>query len=622
MSGFELRSLRVTGPGKADAEMTFEAGLNVVSGTSDTGKSYLVEAIDFMLGGQTPPRQIPESVGYDRAHLVIESKSGTRYELTRALDGGDFQLRDLSKDDDSAVTLAGRHSSTDPDNISTFLLRLVDLDQKRLRKNVNNELQNLSFRNLAALLIVDEETIIKKSSPILSGESTQRTAQVSLFKLLLTGVDDSALVATKKPAIAKAEIEGQIAVLDELIADYETDLKELTGATAEELSEQLARLNASIAASEQAMSAERAQFEEQEQARRDAWRTAEQIQGRQAEISGLKERFALLDQSYTSDLQRLESIAETGAYFVALPQGTCPLCGAPAGDHRHDGIPQDGDVDRLREACDSEIAKIRQLQSELAMTVSDLDNERDALGAHAANARLRFNNADAVVRETLAPALSAARRQVDELYLVRADVKRALTLVDRIAAMTARRAEAYAALSSAGRSNDERQGLPAASVQAISVAVEELLDAWHFPHEKPVYFDEARQDMVLGSRRRGDQGKGLRAITHAAFTIGLQQAIKTLGRDPAGFIVLDSPLVTFREADHEDELAPDQKVAVKQAFYADLAGRADLSQMIVFENEDPDPALRSQMTIQLFSKQDSSGRYGFFPRPQPEPSLP
>lgn len=621
MSGFELRSLRVTGPGKADAEMTFGAGLNVVSGPSDTGKSYLVEAIDFMLGGQTPPRQIPESVGYDRAHLVIESKSGERYELVRALDGGDFQLRNLSKDDGNTVTLAGRHSSNDPDNISTFLLRLVDLDQKRLRKNVNNELQNLSFRNLAALLIVDEEAIIKKSSPILSGESTQRTAQVSLFKLLLTGIDDSALVATKKPAIAKAEIEGQITVLDELIADYEAELRELTEASAEELNEQLARLDSSIASSEQAMSAERSQFEVQEQARRDAWRTAEQIQRRQTEISGLKERFALLDQSYTSDLQRLESIAEAGAYFVALPQGNCPLCGAPAGDHRHESVAQDGDIDRLRAACESEIAKIRQLQLELATAVCDLENERDTLVASASNAKLRFDTADALVRETLAPALSAARRQVDELYSVRAGVKRALTLVDRIAAMTARRAEAQAALGSAGRSKDERPGLPAGSVQAVSVAVEELLDAWRFPHEKPVYFDEARQDMVLGNRRRGDQGKGLRAITHAAFTIGLQQAIKTLGRDPAGFIVLDSPLVTFREADHEDELAPDQKVAVKQAFYADLAGRSGLSQIIVFENEDPDPALRAHLTILLFSKQTSSGRYGFFPRPQPDSTL-
>ncbi len=83
-----------------------------------------------------------------------------------------------------------------------------------------------------------------------------------------------------------------------------------------------------------------------------------------------------------------------------------------------------------------------------------------------------------------------------------------------------------------------------------------MLEAWHFPHEKPVYFDERDQDMVLGNRRRGEQGKGLRALTHAAFTIGLQSSIAALGRSPLGFVVLDSPLVTFREADHDDgELA-------------------------------------------------------------------
>jgi DNA repair exonuclease SbcCD ATPase subunit len=546
VSGFELRKLRVTGPGQANAEMTFESGLNVISGPSDTGKSYIGEAIDFMLGGQVPPRQIPESVGYDRAHLLIETKAGKQYELSRPLDGGDFQLCDLAGDEPDVVVLAGRHSATDPANISTFLLRLVGLDQKKLRKNANNELQNLSFRNLASLLIVDEETIIKKGSPILSSEPTQKTTQISLFKLLLTGVDDSALVPIKKRAIAKAEIEGQILVLDELIADYEADLKELTEAPAEELNDQLQRLDASIAASEQIVSAERAEFEAQEQARREAWQAAERIQAREAEITGLKERFALLNQSYASDLQRLESIAEAGAYFVALPQAVCPLCGAPAGDHRHDGIPHDGDIDALRTACHSEIAKIRQLQFELAEAVSDLDEERKGLGSGASYARRQFETADALVRQTLAPALSAARRQIDELYSTRAEVKRALALVERIAAMIARRADAQAALSTAGRTSDEKRGLPAASVQAISVAFEDLLDAWHFPHEKPVFFDEARHDMVLGSRRRGDQGKGLRALTHAAFTIALQQAIKTLGRSPAGFIVLDSPLVTFR----------------------------------------------------------------------------
>lgn len=611
MSGFQLRKFRVTGPGKPDAEITFGAGLTVVSGPSDTGKSYLVEAIDFMLGGATPPRQIPESTGYDQAHLTIEGVDGKSYLLTRALQGGDFLLREPLNPNAQQIELSSRHSATDPDNISTFLLRLIGLDQKRLRKNVNNELQNLSFRNLAPLLIVDEESIIKKDSPVFTGESTQKTVQASLLKLLLTGLDDSALVATKKRAIAKAEIEGQILAFDQLIVDFEVELKGYTD-DPEELIAQDERLDASISASEAALATERSAFQAQERARREAWADRERIEIRESEIDGLEERFALLDQSYATDLERLEAIAEAGQYFVALPAGTCPLCGALTGDP-HDGMPHDSDIEHLKTACASEISKVRQLRLELGEAIEELARERNSLQVDAQAARASFRAADALVREILAPALSVARQQYNELLQTRTRVRQAIALVERLNALRHRKADAEAALGTAGKVSDERPGLPAASVQALSVAVEMLLDAWRFPHEKPVYFEEQRHDLVLGSRRRGEQGKGLRALTHAAFTIGLQLAIKALKRNWPGFVVLDSPLVTFREADHEDDLAPDQKLDVKQAFYSDLATRSAGVQIIIFENEDPAAALVPNITTHFFSKQKTQGRYGFFP---------
>jgi hypothetical protein len=618
MSGFQLRTLRITGPGKPNAEIKFAAGLNVISGPSDTGKSYIVEAIDFMLGGASVPRQIPESIGYDQAHLIIEAADGKTYTLTRALQGGDFLLASASEPQAEPRHLGARHSATAADNISTFLLRLVDLDQKQLRKNVNNELQNLSFRNIAHLVIVEEESIIKKWSPVYSGESTQRTAQASLFKLLLTGVDDSSLVAVKKRAIAKAEIEAQIALLDQLVTDYEDDLKALTPDQAD-LPDQEERLRVTITASERALSNERAAFQAQERARLESWTERERIEARQSDIDSLNERFALLDQSYRSDLERLEAVAEAGQYFVSLTPGRCPLCGAPAGDHQHEGLPHDGDIERLRAACAGEIAKIRQLRRELGEAVGDLRRERVELQNSAYTAQTSFQQADALVRETLAPALSAALHEYNGLIEARTQIRQARSLVLRIEALRNRRAEAEAALGSAGRVTDERPSLPAASVHAFSTAVDTLLGAWSFPHEKPIYFDERSQDIVLGSRRRGEQGKGLRALTHAAFTLGLQVAIQTLGRTPVGFVLLDSPLVTFREAGDEgdesveDELASTQKIAVKQAFYSDLATRFAKSQVVVLENEDPDDALRPRIMMHFFSKQRNQGRYGFFP---------
>lgn len=547
MTGFQLRRLQITGPDVAVAEIDFGPGLNVVSGASDTGKSYLVETVDFMLGGGTLPRQIPESCGYDTARLSIVAHDGRGFELTRALQGGDFLLAELGAPETAGqVTLGSRHSASTEENISTFLLRLAGLDGKRVRKNAQNELQNLSFRNLAHLVLIDEESIIKKGSPVHSGESTQRTVQSNVFKLLLTGQDDSALIAAKKPAIAKAELEAQIALLDQLVADYDRELSELTQDPTD-LNGQLERLNASIAQSEQALSIERSAFEEQERQRRAAWQTRDEVLARQAEIGGLLERFALLNEHYGSDLDRLEAVSEAGFFFVALDAGVCPLCGAPAGDHRHDGVPHDGDIAALRTACDREITKIRQLQSELTQAVGDLNAEGAELRSRLETARLAFRNADARVRETLTPALSAARAENSRLLEARAEVRQALGLVERIADLRRKRADSEAALGTAGRSPDERPGLPPASVQAFSASVEELLVAWHFPHEKPIYFDERGQDLVLGSRRRGEQGKGLRALTHAAFSLGLEQTCRNLHLPAIGFVLLDSPLVTFRE---------------------------------------------------------------------------
>jgi len=50
--GFTISKIAVEGQGKPDAVLAFEPGLNVVAGATDTGKSYVWHAIDFMLGAE------------------------------------------------------------------------------------------------------------------------------------------------------------------------------------------------------------------------------------------------------------------------------------------------------------------------------------------------------------------------------------------------------------------------------------------------------------------------------------------------------------------------------------------------------------------------------------------
>jgi hypothetical protein len=620
LTGFQLRQIEVTGPGVEPASVTFKAGLNVISGASDTGKSYLVEAIDFLLGGGTPPRSIPESRGYDSAKLIIEASDGKVFELARALQGGDFLLAERKEGADAAPTALGpRHSAGAADNISSFLLRLVGLPNKRVRKNAQNELQNLSFRNLAHLVMVDEEAIIKKGSPVYSGESTQRTAQAGVFKLLLTGQDDSALIAAKKPAIAKAELSANLDLLDQLLVEYTDELNELT-TDPSALDDQRTRLNSSIKTSDEALTRERSQFEAQEQARQLAWVSRDEARTRYAEVGALLERFELLDQHYGSDLQRLEAVAEAGYFFAALEAGQCPLCGAKAGDHSHPEQEFDGDIETVRTACDGEIRKVRQLREELLLTTNDLAAEQVSLRQMHRDAGAAYKAADALLREQLSPALSSARGGHNRLLEELQRLLSAISLRDRVADLQSRRDALARDLAAAGGGKDERQGLPPGAVKSFSAKVEALLGDWSFPHEKPVFFDEKSHDLVLGSRRRGEQGKGLRALTHAAFSIALQQVCREESRPTVGFVLLDSPLVTFREADSEEAgLDAGSRLEVKQAFYRSVARCAGPDQVIIFENEDPDPSLAGQMNAEIFTKRANQGRAGFFPLRPAEP---
>lgn len=135
MSGLQLRRLVVSGPSVKDAALEFGPGLNVISGPSDTGKSYVVELIDFLLGSGRVPRTIPESQGYERAQLSIEAHDGRKFELVRSLQGGDMLLGRDEAPEGELTPLAAKLSAHNEANISTFLLRLLWLDGKRVRKN-------------------------------------------------------------------------------------------------------------------------------------------------------------------------------------------------------------------------------------------------------------------------------------------------------------------------------------------------------------------------------------------------------------------------------------------------------------------------------------------------------
>lgn len=146
---------------------------------------------------------------------------------------------------------------------------------------------------------------------------------------------------------------------------------------------------------------------------------------------------------------------------------------------------------------------------------------------------------------------------------------------------------------------------------SFAKTVEGILTGWHFPEVGDVYFDSKSRDLVIAGKSRSAFGKGLRAITHAAFTLGLLAFCRERHTPHTGFVVLDSPLLAYREPDGtEYDLTGTD---LKDQFYAYLEALPEDTQVIVVENTDPPDAIMKREQSLMFGKNPHHGRYGLFP---------
>ena len=210
--GFQITFLTLKGTGLADATVCFGPRLNVISGPSDTGKTFIGECIDYAFGSSTKPSDIPEAKGYESVVLGIKSLSaGTEYSIQRSLRGGGALV---STQGQAERILAEKHQPGSEDTISYFLLSLCGLNDRRIRTNLKGKTRQISFRDIAQLIVVSEQEIIRKHSPVRSGQHMDKTSEDSVFRLLLTGVDDASVIAMPDKAIVDAESKGKDEIID------------------------------------------------------------------------------------------------------------------------------------------------------------------------------------------------------------------------------------------------------------------------------------------------------------------------------------------------------------------------------------------------------------------------
>jgi len=482
-----------------------------------------------------------------------------------------------------------------------------------VRTNEQGKTRPLSFRDIVRLVIIDEETVIKEISPVLSGQFASKTVESGVFRLLLTGTDDSSIITKEDPKVAKGRQAGKVELLEGLLTNTRerlADLGEMGTLTAER--DRLIRIEASIQTALAERSAAEASVVPLQAKRGAAWSALLAVESKLAVVSELQTRFDLLHKQYSSDLRRLETIAEAALRLDQLKEERCPMCGALAEHHDHAHLEAQPAPANVSRACQAEAAKTARLLQDLQATRTSTATEIEQLQRSRDTREGELTAVSAELTALMQRHVDVATRKVDDLRARAETCRKTIELLERVQELEELLGEANKPKRK-DRTDVAGAAVSTAQADPFSKEVEALLKAWHFPGLDRVSFSENDQDVVISGRSRKSHGKGVRAITRAAFNLALLRLCVEDERPFPNFVLIDSPLLVYEEPDADESSFPQD---IKQHFWSDVMTSFAEAQVIIIENSKQLPADDSidDANVVLFTGNDQDRR-GFIPQP-------
>ena len=326
----------------------------------------------------------------------------------------------------------------------------------------------------------------------------------------------------------------------------------------------------------------------------------------ESEASTLRRRFTILEKQYESDLARLEMIEETGNLLGYFQQGICVFCGAePSKQHLEPECGGAGNL--LSNSVEAETQKTLGLLDDLRVTIEHLDARIIELQRTIDTSCQEIESIEQQINRIDAK-MNLGTKSLQELLTERSKIEKYISLYEQV--RTYNNMLQQITDEAASKTKPEVTGLSQSVEEDFSKQLAERLVAWGYPSAESVRYDSQEYDIVADGQPRSAHGKGVRAILHAAFTITLAQYCFKRGMPFPGFVVLDSPLVTYRSPDSgEDDELPGE---LGEVFYRDIQTNFD-GQVIVIENTDSLELIGTETKEICFTKQTNEGRYGFLP---------
>ncbi|MDG4983910.1 AAA family ATPase [Lactococcus lactis] len=609
MSNFYIEKLIAQGKEKIDAEIRLQPGLNIITGPSNSGKSMIVDCVDYLFGGNDVPF-VEEATGYNSLSLVIQHPTGT-YTLQRQVNTGTIYVSHYTSERlQKKVTRplsTGKFNtrSGDKDNISKFWLELIGIkEEHQIIRNASYVTQKLGWRTFSHSLLISEDNITQKPSILLPRVAPDKTSTAYLSSLLFLvyGKDFSEynpIESTNERKIRRAAISNYITDnLDDLVKERENLLQQYQSFEAVDIKTEVEKMVHKLTAIESEITS---QIEKSQILFEQLVACEEEL----AQKQHLLERYDELTHQYLNDIERLSFIVSgeqvLDEHQHQHPASTCPFC---------EGVLPEQKAESYLETAQAELTQI-------LLQVKDLEPSRIVLlkEIKALKTKLHTYQSDEkklnqLIHQELKPEASQITRKLEQYHLY-------VQIQEQLASSTKLKEKYDSDMNEILHEKRNTQTYKPKEQfepnfwETMARNIREILETCHY--ETPLHsvqFSPAHFDMILNRiQKKSNQGKGYRAFLNTILCLAYRKFLHESGVYDPSLMIIDTPLLGLDEGDRAQTSESMQK-----GLFTYFMNHQKEGQLIIIENSNELPQLdykKYKVNEIVFTHDKNHGRFGF-----------
>jgi hypothetical protein len=586
MADFYIEKIRISGDGKETSVVDLKEGLNIICGPSNTGKSYIIEIIDFLFGSSRVP--FDKNLGYNTFEMVIKTARG-QITVRRQLD-----VRKINVYSSDSLIKSGDYGTTNGKlNVNEDLwFKLMGIEDRHLIiKNRLFERQRLTVRSILHMFLIKEDNVIQRQPVLMPRQNSASPAFLAALYYLITGEDFTGMNAQVDKKIKEARKRAVIDYINERLSAFTKRKNELSELPIEDtlsLQEKAESILDDISGTEQQISMA---VNRSKQLLKEIYALGEQL----TECNTLYDRYQALKSQYVSDIKRLTFIVEGEIHKNDLSHpDTCPFCSGK--------IPPQ-EQKSYTEASAVELQRIKLQLNDLLQAESDIVDERVSLNERLQARLAEKEDVDALINHELKP-------KVAELKNALQNYRRAIEIQNESNLITSYEGQLRSELFEKMTEEDAeiefkiKNHYNRAILDVIDAYLTRILEACKFDAFGSAYLSLSSFDVVVNGKGKETYGKGYRAFLNTIVAIAFFEYLSQKGKYSPALLAIDSPILSLKEKGSEQ--ASD---SMKSALFTYLLEHQSDGQIIIIENDIPELDYQKANVIR-FTKDPENGRYG------------